>query len=94
MLIFGDFNFSKINWDTLVSTNDTESKFIECVNDTYLSQMITDFTRKRIGQNPSTLDLLLTNDESIISSIEHNAPLGKSDHDIILVELDIKKKRL
>ena len=29
------------------------------------------------------LDLILTNEEGMIDSIEHNAPLGKSDHEVL-----------
>ena len=37
-------------------------------------------TRFRIDHEPSLLDLLLTNEESVVDNLEMSAPLGKSDH--------------
>ena len=44
-----------------------------------------DFHREfRIDQEPSLLDLIFTNEESMVDNLEFNAPLGKSDHVSIL----------
>ena len=32
---------------------------------------------------PSRLDLIFTNEEGMIDTIEHNAPLGNSDHETL-----------
>ena len=40
-------------------------------------------TRKRGKDNPSTLDLLFSNEEHMISDLEIIAPLGSSDHSIL-----------
>ena len=34
----------------------------------------------RHGQEPSVLDLVLTNEEGMIENIDYGNPLGKSDH--------------
>ena len=68
-LIMGDFNFTDIdwnNWNTPHSEDHIEHKFIECVRDTFLFQHVTKPTRGRIGQNPSILDLIFTNEEGMI----------------------------
>ena len=84
----GDFNFPDINWDTWSTptddTNSIEFQFIEAVRDAYLYQHVTLPTRGRIGQVPHLLDLILTNEESMISELEHQSPLGKSDHAVLL----------
>ena len=49
--------------------------------------MVCNPTRKREGQRPSLIDLVLVNDEEIISEIEHHSPLGKSDHDVLIFDL-------
>ena len=54
-----------------------------------MHQNVTNTTRNKIGQNPSLLDLIFTNDENLVSEIKHNAPLGKSDHDIIVFTLNL-----
>ncbi|KAJ3617273.1 hypothetical protein MTP99_007367 [Tenebrio molitor] len=48
--------------------------------ETNLSQMILHRTRYRASQNPSLLDLLLTTDPQLISSVNIGPPVGISDH--------------
>ena len=82
ILITGDFNLRDIDWSTSESRvgDITSTAFIECVNDCYLTQHVTENTRFREGNLPSLLDLLLTNEEGMIDNIEYMHPLGKSDH--------------
>ena len=47
----------------------------------------------RIDQHANIVDLVLTNDESLISEIVHCAPLGASDHDVLIFQLNIPKKK-
>ena len=85
----GDFNLPGINWES-GETRDYYSKaFYECTLDLFMHQNVTNTTRNKIGQNPSLLDLIFTNDENLVSEIKHNAPLGKSDHDIIVFTLNL-----
>ena len=83
----GDLNFPDIDWDNWTcKTNNTEDinyKFIECIRDCYLYQHVMEPTRKRGKDNPSTLDLLFSNEEHMISDLEIIAPLGSSDHSIL-----------
>lgn len=72
ILIAGDFNYPDINWNTITTTRgeDHDSQlFIDTVRDVYLHQHLTDPTRHRYGQNQNTLDLILTNEEDIISNV-------------------------
>ena len=64
--ILGDFNFKDINWKTWTTQHSEESKeahFIEALRDSFLHQNIQEPTRRRGSDDPSTIDLLLTNDE-------------------------------
>ena len=82
----GDFNFKEIDWErnsTNVGSNHLTTKFLEMVRDTYLSQHVTKETRFRGDNQPSLLDLIFTNEEGMIDTIEHNAPLGNSDHETL-----------
>ncbi|VDI46292.1 Hypothetical predicted protein [Mytilus galloprovincialis] len=82
----GDFDYDKINWETWSTpTNDQsrEYKFIECLRDCFLYQHVLKPTRGRINQDPHILDLLLTNEEGMISDVEYLSPLGKSDHSVL-----------
>ena len=86
-LLFGDFNLPGIDWKSwsspISNINHIENKFIECARDCYLFQHITEPTRLRGTDQPSTLDLVFTSEENMIEKVEITAPLGRSDHSII-----------
>ena len=87
----GDFNFGEINWSNCSSPCSEESKeekFLEALRDSYLFQHVREPTRSRGKDEPSTLDLILTNEENQISNLEYNAPLGKSDHSTLYFVYD------
>ena len=87
--IVGDFNYKKINWKTWTSPgseNSPECAFIEGVRDCFLHQHVVNPTRRRGDDEPSLLDLVLTNEPMQVSNLKHKAPLDKSDHDVILFD--------
>lgn len=89
-ILIGDFNFPKIDWTSLSSPGDTNSRefvFLETLRDSFLSQMIQEPTRARGTNNPSILDLIITNSEDAIAQVNLEAPLGKSDHVIMQVQV-------
>lgn len=82
----GDFNFKNINWEscsTLLNETSKEALFLEALKDSYLHQHVLEPTRARGNDDPSILDLVLTNEEMHISDLQYHAPLGKSDHSVI-----------
>ena len=81
--VCGDFNFPGISWQLHQSSNESESMFLDVVDDTNLVQHVDTFTRKRGTDNPSLLDLVLTDDQQVISKPIVSEPLGKSDHSVI-----------
>ena len=87
LLLMGDLNMRNIDWETLTtkgnSTTDLSFRFIECLRDCYLYQHVQEPTRQRGTDNPTTLDVLLTNEENMITDLDIAAPLGKSDHSTI-----------
>lgn len=84
ILITGDFNYPNINWDTWSSSDNVGRDLLECVRDCYFYQLVDKPNRYRVGQEPSLLDLVLTNDNNYIDSIEYQDPLGHSDHAVLL----------
>ena len=89
MCIVGDFNYKKINWKSWTSPGDEDTyefAFIEGIRDCFLHQHIEEPTRRRGNDEPSLLDLVLTNEDTQVSNLKHRAPLGKSDHDVILFD--------
>lgn len=92
LIIFGDFNFPRICWPVVINdltTDSIEYKFVDTIFNANLSQLIEHFTRYRVNQNPSTLDLLLTTDSDLFSKIDIGAPIGKSDHVTIMTNIQL-----
>ena len=84
--LVGDFNYKDINWKSWTTSHGDDSKefkFIESLRDCFLFQHIDKPTRVRGNDDPSLIDLLLTNEENQVSDVVHHAPLGKSDHSVI-----------
>ena len=64
------------------------SKFLECVHEYYLTQLIKEPTHIRGEQNPTLIDLILCNDSDFVESISHYAPFGLSHHSVICFSLN------
>ena len=82
----GDFNFKNINWSNYSTNESEESKeyrFLETVRDCFIHQHISKPTRIRGNNDPSLLDLVLSDEPLQVSNIKHHAPLGNSDHCVI-----------
>ena len=94
IIITGDFNFPSIDWNCNMSTNTKDIEFIEVLRDAYLSQMVTEPTRHREGQKSNLLDLILVNDEDFISDINHQSPIGKSDHEVLTFSLYLPSSKI
>ena len=76
-LIMGDFNYPSIQWENMSEDLDRESElFYNNIQDNLFVQHIDMNTRYRIGNAPSRLDLVFTNERDIDSL----PPLGCSDH--------------
>ena len=90
IIIMGDFNFPNIDWksEKCENMNGAAFEFLENIKDNFLFQHISMPTRGRFGQNPSLLDLILTNEEDLVKDVSINSPLGKSDHSVIQFTVD------
>ena len=87
LLLMGDFNFNNIDWVTWKSStqnpHDKANRFLEALRDGFYTQHVQQYTRVRGDQEPSVIDLILTNEEGMVSGVETQSPLGKSDHAIV-----------
>ena len=87
--LVGDLNYKLINWTTWTSPTGDESaenNFIEACRDSFFHQHVERPTRRRGDDEPSLLDLILTNEAMQVSEVVHSPPLGKSDHDVLTFE--------
>lgn len=91
VLCLGDFNYPEIDWATLTLTQNIQDSddFLQLYKELSASQMITFPTRIRNGES-SLLDLLLVNDENLITSILEEPPFGLSDHVTVLTKIQLK----
>ena len=87
LLISGDFNYKGIDWDENTAETQEEKTFLDCVQDCFLHQHITEPTRYREGQTPSTLDLVMTNEEGMIANLTYLPGIGLSDHICLMFDL-------
>jgi len=91
-LMFGDFNFPSVDWQncsTSQSLNSASQQFLNFVQENSLNQSVVCPTRHRYGQRSSLLDLVITTNDVTLSPIKHQAPLGRSDHDILSFSMEV-----
>jgi hypothetical protein len=86
LLICGDFNFSMINWNdenlgTLLKFDESATAFLNCLNETFISQnAIKPTFQVNASKVTNTLDLILTESCNRIFMLEHSPPLGNIEH--------------
>ena len=82
-VLVGDYNIPEIDWlswNTIKSESHYSFKFLECLRDNYLEQLVHMPTRWRDQQPGNLLDLVLTDCEDNILNLETANHLGNSDH--------------
>ena len=77
----------EVDWSSKDLNQSPEEKFLQCCQDTFLYQHVKQPTRARGQDEPSLIDLVFTNEENMISQIEHLNPLGSSGHCTLLSQL-------
>ena len=86
LLVTGDFNLPQIDWEmSFCSAAESHHahKFLAAIQDCLLFQHVTQPTRFRDGVAPSLLDLVLTNEEGMLTNLQYAPGLGKSDHVVL-----------
>ncbi|GAB0182061.1 mitochondrial enolase superfamily member 1 [Grus japonensis] len=74
----GDFNHPDICWRDNAAERKQSRKFLECVDDNFLLQVIEEPMRRG-----AMLDLILTNKEGLVGDIKLKGNLGCSDHKMV-----------
>ena len=80
VLICGDFNYPNINWSSLSCSTSYSQMFLDAIHDSYLSQHVTEPTHYRPNTTANVLDLVFTNEEAMINTINYLPGIGSSDH--------------
>ena len=97
VLVLGDFNLPSINWEHETCPNDSKhvsSKFLDCVHEYYLTQFVDKPTHHRGEQNPTLIDLVLSNDNEFVYNLNQCAPFGLSHHNVISFSLNVKQSNV
>jgi len=53
---------------------------------------VSEHTRFRANQVPSSLDWVITDDPNILEELQYDVPLGKSDHVCLKRQMSFKKR--
>ncbi|XP_059823488.1 uncharacterized protein LOC132392907 [Hypanus sabinus] len=86
-VVMGDFNM-QVNWENQVGAGPQDREFVECLRDAFLEQLVQEPTRDK-----AILDLVLCNEQDLISDLEVKEPLGGSDHNMISFYLQFEKDK-
>ena len=87
ILICGDFNYPDINWSLSSCSNHNSELFLNTVQDLFFFQHVSKPTRYRSDSTPHILDLIFTNEESMVNDVKYLPSLGSSDHICLQFEL-------
>ena len=86
LLVAGDINMPQIEWTSSFSgapDGHHTHRFIEGIQECGLTQHVTKATRYREGERPSTLDVIMTNEEGLVQNLAYHPPIGNSDHAVL-----------
>jgi len=86
----GDFNFAHIDWASvsgIKSQCNSCDKFLDTLQNFFLTQHVQSATRARGMDTPHLLDLVITDTQlDIVQDITFHSPLGKSDHAVLKID--------
>ena len=84
LLLVGDFNYPRINWEELDVSGDEEA-FLDIIEDNFLCQHVTQATR---GTN--ILDLVISSEKELVSKLSIGPSIGGSDHSSVEFLLNLE----
>lgn len=89
VILVGDFNFPGIDWKAETASSKTGRSFLDACRERGFDQMVAEPTHIK----GNILDLVLTDKVDGIISVETGGRLGRSDHEILLVEVEVKRNQ-
>ena len=78
LLLMGDFNYPDIDWCASHGQSVSSQNFVNCVEEGFLTQHVTEGTRKG-----SILDLVITSEPDMIDAVTVLDNFGNSDHNVL-----------
>jgi len=89
MLLMGDFNYKGINWLTSQASETTAQQFLDCLEDSFLTQHVTEPTRE-----DSILDLVITDEPDMIDEVKVLGHFSSSDHNALYWTTNVAVKKV
>jgi hypothetical protein len=91
IFIFGDFNMPDLLWplDSSGSFSNSSQLMADLIINSHLCQLVSEPTRFRLNQTPSTLDLIISSDDNSLTNLKYLSPIGISHHVTLGIELQI-----
>jgi len=77
LVLMGDFNYSNICWSDNIAGHKESRRFLKCINDNFLFQVIEKPIRSIL------LDFTLTNKQGLSGNVKVKSILGCSDHEMV-----------
>lgn len=94
ILLMGDFNLPNLYTRDVHPTYTMSYRLCELFDLIPLYNHVFEHTRMTGRDQPSVLDLILTSEETAIERIDYEAPLGRSDHVVLVFDFVCSAKRL
>ena len=84
-IIIGDFNFPDIDWSAGIAGSRGRN-FLDATQETFMEQLVNEPTHR----SGNILDLVLCNEEEMVTEVKAEGRLGKSDHDILSFQMCVE----
>lgn len=85
LVLVADFNLWDVFWKYCIANRKQSWKFLECVEDNILKQLVSELTRESF-----LLDLLFVNRRGLVGDAKAGGCLGQSNHE--MVEISVLRK--
>ncbi|GAB0179410.1 hypothetical protein GRJ2_000406300 [Grus japonensis] len=81
LVLMGDFSHPDICWRNNTAGHKQSRRFLECVDDNFLLQVIEEVIEPT--RRGAMLDLVLTNKDGLVGNVKLKGNLGCSDHEMV-----------
>ena len=88
LVIVGDFDYPGIWWKACSASHPQSKRFLRCIDDNFLMQMVDEPTRRG-----ALLDLTLTDKEGLVEAVKVEGSLGYSHHEGVEIRISCGRNR-
>ena len=93
-MILGGFNSPNVDWNTWKtegdSTDGEDYKIIKSLIERYWFQHVAEESKVRGINKSNLLHLILTNEEGMLSNLQHQSPHGESNHSCLVFNFNCR----